>query len=114
MEELIEPKKEIIFFEDKRGRKPFFEWLKSLDNSFVLRIDERLTRLSAGYFGDYKVLQKGIKELRFTFGAGYRIYFAEHGDKVILLLVGGDKKTQRKDITKAIHYWNEYKERNYD
>jgi putative addiction module killer protein len=52
--------------------------------------------------------------IRFTFGAGYRVYFAEDGTKIVVLLTGGGKKTQNKDIKKAIDYWKEYKVNNDD
>lgn len=108
--------KEIIFFEDKKGKKPFLTWLEGLDSVNRNRINQRIIRLSIGNYGDFKVLQQNIYELRFTFGPGYRVYFAEttKTNKLVVLLTGGDKKTQRKDIAKAIDYWQEYKESNYD
>jgi putative addiction module killer protein len=64
-----------------------------------------------GHYGDYTVLKDGggVCELRFMFGKGYRIYFAEDGNRIVLLLTGGDKSTQKKDIEKAKRYWKEYK-----
>ncbi len=103
--------KEVIFFEDRKHKKPFIEWLDDLDTATRGRINQRILRLSLGNYGDFKTLQEGISELRFTFGAGYRIYFAEDGNKIVILLTGGDKKTQTKDIKKAISYWKEYKEK---
>ena len=57
-----------------------------------------------------KNLKQGIYELRIHYGPGYRVYFAEEGDNIILLLVGGSKKTQQKDIQKAINYWHDFQE----
>ncbi len=61
----------------------------------------RLLRIEQGNLGDHKALGEGLYELRFTFGAGYRVYFAQEGNQIILLLIGGDKSTQSRDIEKA-------------
>lgn len=102
--------KEVIFFENKKGKRPFVDWIDNLDSITRARINQRILRVSLGNYGDYKVLKDGVSELRFIFGAGYRVYFAEDGNKIVVLLSGGDKKTQSKDIAKAIEYWEEYKE----
>lgn len=107
---MLSKPKEILIFEDKRGRKPFTEWLDSLDIVIRARIENRILRLHQGNYGDYKALQKGVNELRLHFGAGYRVYYAEDGNTLVILLSGGDKGTQTKDIKKAIGYWKEYKE----
>ena len=70
----------------------------------------RLDRLEVGNYGDYKSLEKGVYELRLQFGAGYRVYFGESGNAIVVLLLGGDKGSQASDIKKAIVYWTEYKE----
>jgi putative addiction module killer protein len=67
-----------------------------------------LEYLAQGNYGDYKGVGEGVYELRFFFGAGYRVYFANDGDKVVLLLYGGDKGSQSKDVTKAKSYWKDY------
>jgi putative addiction module killer protein len=102
--------KEIRFFQDSKGDEPFMTWLNTLDKDIQRRIKSRIARLELGNFGDYKRLTGGILELRFMFGSGYRVYFAEENDIIVILLCGGDKKTQGKDIIKAINYWQEYKE----
>lgn len=63
-----------------------------------------------GNLGDHRSVGDGVFELRLDFGPGYRIYFGRIGHQVILLLTGGDKSSQTKDITKAKQYWNDYKE----
>jgi putative addiction module killer protein len=68
----------------------------------VLRLKERLDRVALGNLGDYKQINKDIFELRLAFGAGYRIYFYEEDRKIVLLLSGGNKSTQKKDIKKAM------------
>lgn len=101
--------KDILIFEDSAGNRPFADWLENLDSSNTrARIEQRLLRVALGNYGDYKHLQDGVHELRFTFGAGYRVYFGEEGDKIVILLYGGDKSTQKRDIKKAITYWQEY------
>jgi putative addiction module killer protein/probable addiction module antidote protein len=68
-------------------------------------IIRRVARASVGNFGDHKFLQNGVSELRIDVGLGYRVYYAQVGDKVILLTHGGDKRTQTADIAKATNYW---------
>ncbi|MEZ0296712.1 MAG: type II toxin-antitoxin system RelE/ParE family toxin, partial [Candidatus Methylacidiphilales bacterium] len=74
------------------------------------RISARTSRMEKGQFGDIKALGGGLYESRFFFGSGYRVYFGEHKGKIILLLNGGDKATQRRDIAKAKEYWLTYLE----
>lgn len=101
--------RQIEIYRTKNGVKPFQEWLESLrDSAGRYRIKERLDRVALGNLGDYKSIDSGILELRLDFGPGYRIYFGEVGKKIVLLLSGGDKSTQKKDIKKAIGYWNDY------
>lgn len=87
-----------------------------LKNGFRLRaqvkIETRLDRLIKGNYGDCSPLHHGVSELRIDYGPGYRVYFGEMKNQlVIVLLLGGTKKTQRKDIDLAIQYWEDYKER---
>ncbi len=90
------------------GECPFDEWFNKLDSNLQARIDVRLDRVCLGNFGDKKNLKGGIFELRFQFGAGYRIYFGITGNQIVLLLVGGSKKTQKKDIKIAQLLWKAY------
>jgi putative addiction module killer protein len=103
---------DILYYKTDSGESPFINWLESLDNVTQARIEVRLDRVRLGNLGDWKPISDGICELRLSFGAGYRIYFGKIGAQVILLLVGGDKKTQKKDIQKAIAYWKTFKENN--
>ena len=82
-------------------KAPVIEWLLSLDSVTRKRITQRILRLEDGSFGDCKKLSAEISELRFNFGKGYRIYYAEENKKIILLINGGDKSKQSKDIEKA-------------
>jgi putative addiction module killer protein len=100
--------KEIEFFKLENNKEPVKEWLDSLDSLTRKRIYARLLRLEENNYGDCKVLGE-ISELRFKFGSGYRVYFAEIDKVIVLLLTGGDKKTQKKDIKKAKEYLNIWK-----
>lgn len=86
----------------------FDKWLKSLDSQTSNRILTRLDRVAQGNIGDYKQLSNDIFELRLFFGSGYRIYYTKRDNKIILLLCGGDKKTQSKDIKKASELLQEF------
>ncbi len=88
----------------------FHDWMHNLRDLVVrARIRQRLIRLQKGNFGDYKSVGEGVFELRFTFGAGYRIYFIQQGHELIIVLAGGDKSTQTRDIQKAIAMAHEYR-----
>jgi putative addiction module killer protein len=104
--------KELRFFRTNNGKEPFSEWLSSLKDTLArAQIKNRLNRLMQGHYGDYKSVGNGLYELRIHHGAGYRIYFAEHGKTVLLLLIGGSKRTQERDIIKAMKYWQEFQEK---
>ncbi|MDR2153352.1 MAG: type II toxin-antitoxin system RelE/ParE family toxin [Helicobacteraceae bacterium] len=84
----------------------FDKWLKKLDPTVVTKIMVRLTRAEeTGNFGDTAAVGEGVFEMRFLFGAGYRIYYATKDGNVYFLLGGGDKSTQQRDIRKAIELW---------
>ena len=82
----------------------FQNWFDRLDHLVAFRITARIERVKQGNFGDSKRIDESIFELRFFFGAGYRIYYTIRGNKIIVLLSGGDKSSQKKDIrnTKSI------------
>ena len=75
------------------------------------KIRVRLDRMSLGNYGDCHGVGEGVKELRIDFSPGYRVYFGQEGGTIVLLLCGGDKSTQAKDIETARRYWNEYRRR---
>lgn len=100
---------EILIYEDEFGYSPFLEWLNNLGNQTTKsRIIARLKRLQSGNFGDYKYLDQGIFELRLMFGSGYRIYFGKDSQNLIVVFLAGDKRSQNKDILKAIQLYAEY------
>ncbi|MCP4417221.1 MAG: type II toxin-antitoxin system RelE/ParE family toxin [Chloroflexi bacterium] len=101
--------KAVIVYQNEAGNEPFTDWLNSLrDPTSRRRILKRLIRLEQGHFGDSKAVGDGVNELRFFFGAGYRIYFGVVGNKIVVLLTGGDKNSQSRDIQRAKTYWKEY------
>ena len=103
--------REIQYYRIQNGRSPFTEWLESIrDFSTRSRIERRLDRLTHGNFGRYKSIGDGMFELILDFGPGYRIYFGEINQTTVLLLCGGDKSSQARDIARAKMYWQEYKE----
>lgn len=90
----------------------FEYWLRALrDKQALARINARLRRVSDGNLGDAKTLRDGIAELRINHGPGYRVYFMRRGPLVIVLLAGGDKRTQAADIARAIEIAKEWKEK---
>ena len=96
-----------------RRTESFIQWLNSLrDARAVAKIAVRIKRLAGGHFGDVAPVGEGVSELRVHHGPGYRVYFGEHRGTVILLLSGGDKSTQKKDIKTAKDYWKTYLEDN--
>jgi putative addiction module killer protein len=94
------------------GKIPFRDWLAALrDVRARAMVRVRLNYLRLGNFGDAKPVGDGVSELRISYGPGYRVYFAPMGSTVILLLCGGDKSTQARDIGRAKTYWMDYQRR---
>lgn len=103
--------KQVVIFCDSNGNEPFSKWMDSLRNPPTRRrILKRLIRLENGNYGDVKAVGEGVSELRFFFGPGYRVYFGEDGDTIVVLLTGGDKSSQNQDIEQAKAYWKEYQQ----
>ena len=86
-----------------RQTETYFQWFDSLrDRQARARINARIRRLSLSNFGDVKPIGEGVSELRIDFGPGYRVYFVQRGQTLVVLLAGGDKRTQDRDIKKAL------------
>jgi putative addiction module killer protein len=103
---------EVIAYQTLQGKIPYQDWLQSIrDSQMRGRIRTRVDRLRLGNFGDCKSIGAGVLELRMHFGPGYRLYFAQDGQRLIVLLCGGDKSTQSRDVEKALRYWQDYKRR---
>jgi putative addiction module killer protein len=90
---------------------PYQAWLECLDKKTQARVKARLDRIRAGNFGDHHSVGSGVYELRLMFGAGYRIYYGIVDGQIVLLLGGGSKKRQNRDIQNAQICWMEYNER---
>lgn len=87
----------------------FEKWFVSLrDRMAQTRIKERIIRVECNNYGDYKSVGEGVFELRIFYGAGYRIYFVERGEEIIVILAGGTKSGQQRDIAKAIEISKRY------
>lgn len=101
--------KEAFYYRMTSGRCPCEEWLESLrDRKGAARIRAKIARARAGNLGKCRTVGQGVFELKIDFGPGYRVYFGEHGNTVIILICGGDKDTQDKDIKLAHDYWVDY------
>lgn len=103
---------DIEIYETATGKRPFEIWIKEIREIHTrAKILTRLDRLKLGNFGDCKTLKEGVCELRIHHGPGIRIYYSRIGNKVILLLCGGDKGSQGRDIDKAKEYLKDYQSR---
>ena len=103
---------ELRYYQTSAFEQPFVEWLRGLnDRQARTRIEARLARAAVGNFGDVEPVGEGVMELRIDWGPGYRVYFGRIGQVVVLLLCGGDKRTQQRDIKRAKAYFEDYKAR---
>ena len=106
---------EIRLYVTKRGEAPFSVWLNSLKDArtrAIIRV--RLNRIRLGNFGDCRSVGQGFSGLRIDYGPGFRVYFGRVGTKVILLLSGGGKSGQERDIKKAREFWADYRSGGHD
>ena len=91
------------------GKEPFNIWLNSFrDKTLIAKILRRIDRVALNNYGDHRYLSGGVFELKIDCGSGYRIYCGEERDTVVMLLCGGGKKSQTKDIIMAKQYWQDY------
>ena len=102
---------EIREYVDTRGHSPFGRWFDGLDARSAARVRTALARMEAGNLSSTKGVGGGVMEFRLHFGPGYRIYFGRDGDALIVLLGGGTKVRQHKDIEDARELWQEYRGR---
>jgi putative addiction module killer protein len=93
-----------------QGNSPFRTWLDGFDVRVRARVQARVLRFETGNLGDHRAVGEGVWEARCAFGPGYRIYFGWAGATVIVLLLGGDKASQRRDIRQARRFWADYQE----
>ena len=102
---------DLIVYVTEEGKAPFDDWFNKLDTTAALKVRTALARFETGNMGDVKPVGQGVSERRITFGPGYRVYFGQDGDRLVILLCGGTKKRQSKDIEQAKAFWEDYKNR---
>ena len=102
---------ELRGYVDEKGNKRFANWLEGLDASAAAKVTIALTRMEQGNFSNAKGVGAGVYECRIDFGPGYRVYFGKDGDRLVILIGGGTKKRQQKDIAAAQECWAAYKRR---
>jgi putative addiction module killer protein len=104
----------VVHFVTSTGKVPYQDWLSRLrDKVGKASVIRRMLRIELGEFGDYKRVGGGVYELRVDVGPGYRVYFGTVGSTIVVLLLGGDKSTQARDIERAKEYWKDFQQR-YD
>jgi putative addiction module killer protein len=91
------------------GSSPFAEWFDRLEPQAAAKVNVALIRMEMGNLSNVKSVGLGVLEYRIDWGPGYRIYFGREGDELVILLTGGTKQRQQRDITKATLRWQEYK-----
>jgi putative addiction module killer protein len=102
---------EIREYVDVRGVSPFGRWFERLAPVAAAKVAIALVRIEAGNFSNVQGVGKGVSECRLNFGLGYRVYFGKVGDRLVILLGGGSKKRQTRDIEAAHALWKQYNER---
>jgi putative addiction module killer protein len=101
----------VLEYLDGAGASPFTQWFQTLDAVAAAKVTTAVRRLELGNFSNVKGVGAGVFEYRIDFGPGYRVYFGKDGDAVVILLGGGTKKRQDRDITIAQERWADYKKR---
>ena len=100
---------EIRYYVASDGHQPFAEWFAELNPVASAKIARAIARMEQGNFSNVKSVGEGVLEYRIDFGPGYRVYFGRDGETLVILLTGGTKKRQQRDIEAAIGYWQDYK-----
>jgi putative addiction module killer protein len=109
---MSKPVIEVLEYLTESGKNPYRDWLGSIrDRGTAGVIQGRVARVEFGLIGDCRSVGGGVLELKIHAGPGYRVYFGFDGDSVVILLAGGDKKTQPMDIKRAQKYWQDYNNR---
>lgn len=102
---------EVLEYLDENGRSPYADWFDNLNAEAAAKVTIAVTRLAGGHLANVKSVGAGVYEYRLSFGPGYRIYFGKDGERVVILLGGGTKKRQQRDIATATARWQDYKKR---
>ena len=101
----------VRYYVDAGGRQPFAEWFADLEPVVRAKVTRAMARLEHGNVSNVKSVGEGVLEVRIDFGPGYRVYFGRDGETLVILLMGGTKKRQQRDIDAAHAYWQDYKQR---
>lgn len=101
----------LFAYRDIKGREPFQQWFADLDAQAAAKVRNALAQLEAGNMSEVKPVGGGVSERRIHWGKGLRVYFAQDGKTIIILLGGGTKATQHRDIQRAAASWMDYKQR---
>ena len=105
-------KRQVEVYTNPIGLEPFQLWLDELsDRRAQLLIDKTIAKIRLGNLGKHKSVGEGVQEIKLDYGAGFRLYFAEHGNALVILLCGSTKRDQQKAIEMAQKYWKDWKER---
>jgi putative addiction module killer protein len=102
---------ELRYYLTPDGRSPFETWFSSLDPAAASKVTVAIARLEQGNLSNVKGVGEGVLEYRINFGPGYRVYFGRDGEVLVILLTGGTKKRQQRDIAMAIEMWADYRRR---
>jgi putative addiction module killer protein len=102
---------EVFEYLDHHGRSPYAAWFNALNPQAAAKVVVAVTRISLGNLSNVKGVGSGVFEHRIDFGPGYRVYFGKDGEHIVILLGGGSKKRQQRDIQDAIARWQDYKVR---
>jgi putative addiction module killer protein len=102
---------ELRYYQTGNGKSPFEEWFSGLDAQAAPKVTKALVRLEQGNLANAKGVGQGVLEYRIDWGPGYRVYFGRDGDVLVILLTGGTKKRQQRDIETAHELWADYKKR---
>ena len=100
----------VVHYITPDGKDYFDEWLLRQNSQVRARVQTRIDRVEMGNFGDHRELGRGVSELRIDFGPGYRVYYGRDGDALVVLMGGGTKRRQARDIRNAQALWNEYQQ----
>lgn len=102
---------DVLVYQTADGGQPFIDWYNGLDTQAAVKVATAVRRISDGNLSDSKSVGAGVSERRINWGPGYRIYFGRDGDRLVVLLGGGTKTRQHRDIDDAIACWADYRQR---
>jgi putative addiction module killer protein len=102
---------ELLYYMAGDGRHPFETWFSGLDADAAAKVTVALTRLGQGNLSNVERVGEGVLEYRINWGPGYRVYFGRDGETLVILLTGGTKKRQQRDIDTAKALWADYRRR---